>query len=59
MKNVPNRMLMECFKVLTKVAKKGCCHGYQVTKEIKLAKENYRLFHIVCYSENRIRISDI
>ena len=39
MKNVPNRMFMECFMVLTKVAKKGCCHGYQVTKENKIANE--------------------
>ena len=35
-------MFMECFKVLTKVPKKGCCHGYQVTKENKIAKEYFR-----------------
>ena len=29
-------------KVLTKVAKKGCCHSYQVTKENKIAKEYFR-----------------
>ena len=28
--------------VLTKVAKKGCCHGHQVTKENEIAKEYFR-----------------
>ena len=45
--------------VLTKVAKKGCCHGYQVTKENEIAKEYFRLFHIFCFSEDRIIISYI
>ena len=35
-------MFMECFKVLTKVPKKGCCHGFQATKENKIAKEYLR-----------------
>ena len=34
--------LWNVFKVLTKVAKKGSCHGYQVTKENKIAKEYFR-----------------
>ena len=38
---------------------KGCCHGYQVTKEDKIAKECFWYFHIFCFSENRIRISYI
>ena len=57
MKNVPNRMFMECFKVLTKVAKKDCCHGYQVTKDNKIVKEYFRQFHVFYFSENRIRTS--
>ena len=34
---------MEYLKVLTKVAKKGCCHGYQVTKENEIAKEYFKV----------------
>ena len=42
MKNIQIECLWNVFKVLTKVAKKGCCHGYQVTKENKIAKEYFR-----------------